>query len=252
MDAAYDRIGRLYRRHRRPDHRITARIERALRDARSVVNVGAGTGSYEPTTRRVVAVEPSAVMVAQRAPEAAPVVRAVAEALPFAAGEFDAALAVLTVHHWRDQAAGLSELRRVSRRQVVLCFDPAVNRAHWLVTDYLPELGDIEDGRAPAPAWVADVLGGRGGRTHIEIVPVPADCTDGFQNAYWRRPEAYLDPGVQACASTLAVLDRAVLDRGLGRLADDLASGAWHARHGDLLGRDEFDGGYRLVVAESS
>jgi hypothetical protein len=129
----------------------------------------------------------------------------------------------------------------------VLCFDPVVNRAHWLVTDYLPELGDIEDDRAPAPAWVAGMLGGR---THIETVPVPADCTDGFQNAYWRRPEAYLDANVRACTSTLAVLDPVVLDRGLERLADDLGSGAWHARHRHLLELDELDGGYRLVVAE--
>ena len=249
MEAAYDRIGRLYRRHRRPDPRIASRIDRALGDARTVVNVGAGTGSYEPGDRRLVAVEPSAVMVAQRAPETAPVVRGVAEALPFADDQFDAALAVLTVHHWRDQAAGLAELRRVSRRQVVLCFDPAVNRAHWLVTDYLPELGDIEDERAPAPGRVAGMLGGR---ARIEVVPVPADCTDGFQNAYWRRPEAYLDADVRACTSTLAVLDRAVLDRGLQRLTDDLDSGAWHARHADLLDLDEFDGGYRLVVAERS
>ena len=251
MEAAYDRIGRLYRRHRRPDPRIASRIDRALGEARTVVNVGAGTGSYEPGDRCVVAVEPSAVMVAQRAPGTAPVVRGVAEALPFADDQFDAALAVLTVHHWRDQAAGLSELRRVSRRQVVLCFDPIVDEAHWLVTDYLPEIRDMYEW-APAPAWVADVLDRRGTRLRVEVVPVPADCTDGFQNAYWRRPWAYLDADVQACISSLALLDRDILERGLGRLAADLASGAWHARHGRLLEVDELDCGYRLVVAEQA
>ncbi|MGH9231136.1 MAG: class I SAM-dependent methyltransferase, partial [Acidimicrobiales bacterium] len=218
MEATYDRIGRLYRRHRRPDPRIAARIDRALGDAVTVVNVGAGTGSYEPGGRRVIAVEPSGVMVAQRPAGAAPAVRAVAEALPFIDGRFDAALAVLTVHHWHDRVAGLREMRRVSRRQVVFCFDGLINQTQWLVTDYLPEIRDMYE-RAPAPAWIADVLGGIGVPTRVEAVPVPADCTDGFQNAYWRRPEAYLDPEVQACISSLAVLDRDIVDRGLGRLA---------------------------------
>jgi SAM-dependent methyltransferase len=248
MQAAYDRIGRLYRRHRQPDPRIAARINKALADARTVVNVGAGTGSYEPADRTVIAVEPSAVMVSQRADGMAPVVRAMAEALPFADGTFDSGLAVLTVHHWRDQAAGLAELRRVSHRQVVLCFDPAINMTHWLVTDYLPEIRAMYK-RAPTPVWVAEALGGPRVQTRIEVIPVPAECTDGFQNAYWRRPEAYLDPDVQACTSSLAVLDRDVLERGLGRLADDLATRAWHARHGHLLDLAEFDCGYRLVIA---
>ena len=245
MEATYDRIGRLYRRRRRPDPRIAARIGTALADARTVVNVGAGAGAYEPSDRWVVGVEPSAVMVAQRPAGSAPVVRSVAEALPFGSGRFDAALAVLTVHHWADQAGGLAELRRISARQVVLCFDAPVNRTHWLVTDYLPEIGDMYD-RAPSPGWIAATLGGR---TGTEVVTVPADCTDGFQNAYWRRPDAYLDSDVQACISSLAMLDREVLDRGLGRLADDLATGAWHERHGHLLGLDELDYGYRLVTA---
>jgi SAM-dependent methyltransferase len=251
MEATYDRIGRLYRRHRRPEPRIAARVHRALGDARTVVNVGAGTGSYEPTDRPVVAVDPSAVMVGQRAPGMPSAVRAVAEALPFADGQFDAALALLTVHHWRDRVAGLAELRRVSRRQVVLCFDPVINLKHWLVTDYLPEIRDIEAASAAPPAWLEEVLGSLGARTRVEVVPVPADCTDGFQNAYWRRPDAYLDPEVRACISTLAVLDQQVLERGLGRLARDLASGAWHARYGQLLDLDEYDGGYRLVVADT-
>ena len=242
---AYDEIGRLYRKHRRPDPRIAAQVFAALGDARTVVNVGAGAGSYEPGDRDVVAVEPSAVMIAQRPAGAAPVIQGVAEALPLPSDRFDAALAVLTVHHWSDQAAGLAELARVSRRQVVLCFDLDVSHSNWIVADYLPELRAIEDARAPSPSWIAEQLG-PGSR--IEVVPIPADCTDGFQNAYWRRPDAYLDPEVRACTSTLAVLDGAALQRGLGRLADDLATGTWRARHHDLLSQDTLDAGYRLVV----
>jgi SAM-dependent methyltransferase len=246
MEAAYDDIGRLYRRHRRPDPRLAARITAALGDARRVVNVGAGSGSYEPPTT-VVAVEPSAVMAAQRPPGVAPVVRGVAERLPFRDGAFDAALAVLTAHHWSDKDAGLAELRRVSRRQVVFCTDLDVSHAFWLVTDYLPEIVAIEEARAAPPELIAERLGPD---ARIEVLPVPRGCTDGFQNAYWDRPEAYLDPEVQACMSTLAVLSPDVLARGLGRLRDDLASGAWHERHGHLLDETTIDGGYRLVVAE--
>jgi SAM-dependent methyltransferase len=247
MATAYDDIGRLYRTRRRPDPRIAAQILAALGDATSVVNVGAGSGSYEPSDRRVVAVEPSTVMLRQRASDAAPAVQGVAEALPLPDHSVDAALAVLTIHHWSDKARGLAELTRVSRRQVVFGFDLEVNHAHWLVQEYLPEIVPIEERRVADPAWIAAQLGGD---TRIEVITVPADCTDGFQNAYWRRPEMYFEPDVQACISTLAVLDQAVLDRGLGRLADDLASGAWHARHADLLTLDEIDVGYRLVVAD--
>ncbi len=246
MATAYDDIGRVYRSRRRPDPRIAAQIVDALGDADSVVNVGAGAGSYEPRDRPVVAVEPSPVMIGQRPDDAAPVARGVAEALPIPREGADAALAILTVHHWAGQAGGLAELMRVSRRQVVLCFDLDVSHAHWLVREYLPEIAAIEEARAASPEWIAEHLDGE---TRIEVVPVPADCTDGFQNAYWRRPEQYLDPEVQACISTMAVLDHAALDRGLRALADDLATGAWHARHADLLELDEIDAGYRLVVA---
>ena len=246
MDATYDEIGRLYRRHRRPDPRLATQVMAALGDARRVVNVGAGSGSYEPATT-VAAVEPSAVMVAQRPPGSAPVVRAVAERLPFPDRAFDAALAVLTLHHWADKEAGLAELRRVSRRQVVFCADLAVSNAFWLVADYFPEVVAIEEGRDASPGLIAERLGPH---ARIEVLPVPRGCTDGFQNAYWDRPEAYLDPEVQACMSTLAVLPPEVLARGLGRLRADLESGAWHERHGHLLDRTSIDGGYRLVVAE--
>ena len=239
----YERIGEGYARHRRSDPRIVAQIDRALGDARSVVNVGAGTGSYEPVGRRVVAVEPSAVMLAQRAAQAAPALRGVAEALPIADGAVDAALAVLTLHHWGDLRAGLRELQRVSRRQVVLHFVPG--QPFWLADEYFQEVRDLETVGIPTVEDVAELLGA--GR--VEVVSVPSDCVDGFFSAFWRRPDAYLDPAVRASISYLAQLDPDALAPGLARLRGDLESGAWAHRHADLLARDEFDGGYRLIVA---
>jgi SAM-dependent methyltransferase len=243
----YDQIGLRYRTHRNPDPRIAAQIEAALGDATTVVNVGAGSGSYESLDRHVVAIEPSPVMIAQRPVGSAPCVRGVAGSLPFADGTFDAAMAMLTVHHWPDSAAGLAELVRVSWRQVVFCFDFDATSAAWLVSEYLPEIADQGWARWPTPSQIAAWLGGQ---VRVEPILVPADCTDGFQNAYWRRPEAYLDADVRACVSSLAVLDEAVLARGLRALEADLASGAWHERHADLLPLAVADCGYRLVVAD--
>jgi SAM-dependent methyltransferase len=233
----YDRIGRGYRRHRVADPRIASSIARAMGDARTVVDVGAGTGSYEPPDRLVVAVEPSAAMLAQHPGRRR--IRARAEALPF-----DAALVSLTLHHWADWRAGVAEIRRVSRRQVIFTFDPHWAGEFWLVDEYFPEELDLGTSRAPAVADLADALGG----ARIETVPIPWDCTDGFQAAYWRRPEMYLDPGVRACISTMQVLPPAVVERAIRRLADDVDSGAWRARHADLLERESMDFGYRLVV----
>jgi SAM-dependent methyltransferase len=244
--AAYDTIGVGYASARRPDARIATQIAEALGDARRVVNVGAGTGSYEPTDRIVVAVEPSEVMLAQRDEGAAPVVRGLAEALPFTDGAFDAAMGVLTVHHWTDLDAGLAELCRVAPRRVVLGFDEPQSSSFWLVSDYFPETGAIESARAPQLEQLVDGLGA----TRVEVVPVPHDCTDGFAGAYWRRPEAYLDPAVRAGISSLAAMDDAVLEPGLSRLRADLDSGAWHDRHADLLGLDEIDLGYRLIITD--
>ena len=238
----YERIGAGYTRHRRSDPRIVAQLDRALGDAHTVVNVGAGAGSYEPTGRHVVAVEPSPVMLAQRRARGAPAVRAVAEALPVADQAVDAALAVLTIHHWSDLDAGLAELRRVAHRQVILHFEPGF--AFWLPDEYLAELRVFESDRVPTPANVAAELGG----AHVEVVPVPSDCVDGFFAAYWRRPAAYLDPAVRASISFFAQLDAAAIEPGLARLRADLASGVWAARHADLLERDELDAGYRLIV----
>jgi hypothetical protein len=207
-----------------------------------VVNVGAGTGSYEPADRDVVAVEPSEAMIAQRPAGAAPVVRAHAEALPFADGSFDAAMAVLTDHHWGDRCAGLRELRRVARRAVVLTFDPAFTDAFWLVAEYLPGFREL-------PGLTVDELAACLGGADIVPVPVPADCTDGFLGAFWRRPEAYLDPRVRAAISVFARVPPGEVDACVRALRADLESGAWRERHADLLGLDELDLGYRLLVS---
>lgn len=241
---AYDTIGVGYSAARRPDPQIAARILNALGDARRVVNVGAGTGSYEPDDRMVVAVEPSEVMLAQRPAVAAPAVRGFAEALPFRNDAFDAVMGVLTVHHWTDLVAGLAELCRVAPRRVVLAFEEPQSATYWLA-DYFPETAAVEATRAPRIEQVVDGLGA----DRVEVVPVPCDCADGFAGAYWRRPEAYLDPAVRAGISSLAVLGPDELEPGLTRLRADLDSGAWHERHADLLGLEELDLGYRLLIA---
>jgi SAM-dependent methyltransferase len=239
---AYDRIGRTYTTTRREDPRIRAAIHAALGDARTVLNVGAGAGAYEPRDREVLAVEPSEVMIAQRPPGAAPVVRATAEALALPDASFDAAMAVLTIHHWPDPARGLAELRRIARRVVVLTWDQRVTKDFWLPREYLPEITAIDDERDIPIDRVATLLGG----AEVTPVLVPHDCADGFLGAYWRRPEAYLDPLVRAGISPLAMLGEHA-DAGLARLEEDLRTGAWQRRHADLLERDELDLGYRLI-----
>ena len=243
MAQLYDDIGRDYRAHRRPDPRLAAAVTRALGDAATVVNVGAGAGSYEPADRRVVAVEPSAAMIAQRPAGSAPVVQASATDLPFRDAGFAAALAVLTVHHWPDRARGLAELARVARERVVLLtWDPA-KPEFWLVDEYFPEVWVIDRPIFPTLEDLQCVLG----PIEIRAVPIPADCTDGFLGAYWRRPEAYLDPGVRGAISTFTKLPD--VEPGLARLRADLADGTWLQRHADLLDRSEIDLGYRLVIA---
>ncbi len=243
MSAVYDRIGVGYAGLRVPDPRFDQAVQAALGDARTVVNVGAGAGSYEPASC-VAAVEPSVTMLAQRPAGAAPAVRAVAERLPFQDGAFDAALAVLTTHHWSDPRTGLAELARVSRRQVVLTWDQAFSaEKFWFVRDYLPESAEREADLAALStvlaAWPLAV---------VSAVAVPWDCTDGFYAAYWRRPRAYLSPVVRASISAFALLDPALVDRAVNALRADLDSGRWASRYADLLGRADLDAGYRLVT----
>lgn len=241
MTQLYDEIGVGYRGHRQPDPRIAAAIIGALGDAETVVNVGAGAGSYEPADRSVVAVEPSLEMIRQRRPGSAPVVRASATHLPFRAGAFAAALAVLTVHHWSDRARGLAELARVARRPVVLTWDPAAP-GFWLVDDYFPAIVEMDRPIFPA----IDEFRRAFGEVAIHPIPIPHDCRDGFLGAYWRRPAAYLDPGVRRAISTFSKIGD--VEPALARLRRDLEDGTWERRHGSLLGRTELDLGYRLVV----
>jgi SAM-dependent methyltransferase len=243
----YDRIGTRYTTTRRADPRIAAAIATALGDARTLVNVGAGAGAYEPTDRHVVAVEPSRSMIDQRPGNAAACIQAIAERLPLRDRAVDASLAVLTVHHWTDQAAGLAELRRVARRRVVvLTWDPASHGAFWLTADYFPEMVALDISRFRPMAELARGLG----PLRAIPVPIPHDCRDGFLGAYWRRPEAYLDAGVRGSISSFAQIPPEQVWQGLARLADDLRSGHWEARHGALRERESLDLGYRLLVAE--
>lgn len=242
MTALYDTIGVNYAALRRPDPRIAAQIEAALGDAGTVLNVGAGTGSYEPRGRKVTAAEPSLEMIRKRAPDAAPAVQAAAAELPFSDNAFDASMAVLTVHHWPDKAAGLREMRRVTRgRIVLLTFDPASRP--WL-TDYLPRLATLDEAQMPRIDDYARWLGS----VRIEPVNIPADCIDGFLYAYWRRPAAYLDPRIRSGSSSFWALGDCAVE--LARLEDDLGSGAWTRRYGEITALDSYDAGYRLVIAE--
>lgn len=242
-ETLYDRIGVGYSAWRRPDPRIAARIVDALGPARTIVNIGAGAGSYEPADRTVAAVEPSAEMVRQRPPSAAPAVRASAERLPFRDRAFDAAMAVLTIHHWPDWRAGIAEMRRVARGRIVIVAFDVDHPGFWLVRDYFPEIQAIDRATMPPLAELERVLS----PCEVRPVPVPADCSDGFLGAYWRRPEMYLDAGARGAISAFAKLHD--LQSGLDRLRADLADGTWERRHGSLRALPELDIGYRLVVA---
>lgn len=232
--AVYDRIGRGYARHRIADVRIAARVDAAVGNARAIVNVGAGAGSYEPDG--AIAVEPSQTMIEQRSISNA-VVQAVAGALPFAGDSFEVGMAIATVHHWPDLQAGLAELRRVAGRLVIMTWDPVVHAQMWLVAEYLPEMVTASN-LPPIDAF---------GCERVEVVEVPHDCTDAFMVASWRRPEAILDRMVRAAASGPSLLDAAVVEAAMARLADDLRSGAWTKRHGHLLALDTHDVGLRIL-----
>lgn len=243
MGTSYDTIGVNYSALRKPDPRIAGMIGRALGSAKTVLNVGAGAGSYEPPDRQVTAIEPSMEMIGQRPASAASVIQGRAEDLPFDDNSFDASMAILTVHHWAEKEKGLKEMRRVTRGQIViLTYDPSF-RGFWLL-EYFPELVALDETQMPRMTDYEAWLGPLG----ISPLPIPHDCTDGFLSAYWRRPSAYLDPRIRAAMSSFwAVGD---VSEALRRLESDLDSGAWAQRYSELLGLDDCDCGYRLVVTK--
>jgi SAM-dependent methyltransferase len=238
----YDRIGISYAQFRKPDPRIGAAIREAIGDAKSVLNIGAGTGSYEPDDCDVIAVEPSETMIRQRRQGAAPVVRATAMDLPFRDKTFDAALAILTVHHWPDQLRGLREMARVARRCLIFTWDP-MHPGIWLTRDYFPQI--LEKGRAICLR--IERYRELFGNVRVIPVPIPHDCTDGVLQAYWRRPRAYFDAGVRGGISAFSDLEG--VDEGLERLKHDLDTGSWETRNGHLMSLNELEAGYRLIVS---
>lgn len=243
MTHHYDRIGINYADLRKPDPRIEQMIWHALGSARTVLNVGAGAGSYEPLDRHVTALEPSIAMIRQRQPFRPTAIQGAAEDLPFEDDSFDASMAILTVHHWTDQAQGLREMRRVTRGKIViLTYDPTIG-GFWLA-DYIPALVSLDEAQMPAMASYEHSLG----PVRIVPVPIPRDCTDGFLCAYWQRPTAYLDPRIRAAMSSFW----AIGDVGdtLERLEDDLQTGVWAERYGHVLDLETADFGYRLVISD--
>jgi SAM-dependent methyltransferase len=244
----YDAIGRTYAATRREDSRIAALIHAALGDARTVVNVGAGTGSYEPRDREVIAVEPSEVMIAQRDPSSPPAIRSGTYPLPFEDRSLDAAMAILTLHHWDDdQERGVREMRRVARGPVViLTFDAEVSARMWLIADYLPEVAELDRRTCPPPATLAGWLGGE---VDVRPVPISRDTPDWSLGSFWAHPERVLDAEARRSVSGFARLPPEVVDRAVAEVARDLRNGTWNARHGHLRELDDYDAGLRLVVS---
>jgi SAM-dependent methyltransferase len=244
----YDRIGDGYARERQEDPRFAALIHAALADARTVVNVGAGAGSYEPADRHVIAIEPSDVMAAQRPAHLAPAIRASAGRLPLRDASVDAAMAIVTLHHWDDEREqGIRELRRVARGPVVLLtFDPRVSARMWLPADYLPEVAALDGAIFPPPERLAEWLGGQ---VAVDTVAIPRDTPDRMFGSFWAHPERVLDPAARAATSGFARMEPHIVARCVAAVRRDLASGAWDARHGHLRELDAYDAGLRLIVA---
>lgn len=245
MTQLYDTIGTGYGTYRHPDPCLAAAIVHALGAAPTVLNVGAGTGSYEPTDRLVVAVEPSWAMICQRQTGSAPVVQASARHLPFRDASFAAALAVLTIHHWPERQRSLQELARVAQQRLaIVTWDPSTDD-FWLLKDYFPAIGTIDRQIFPSLTEFQQALG------PVESRPllIPHDCTDGFLGAYWRRPQAYLDPGARSAMSTFAKIGD--VSAGLAQLRSDLADGSWHRRYAPLLRQESADLGYRLLIVHT-
>lgn len=250
--ALYDTIGHGYAVLRKPDPRIAAAIDAALGDAASVANIGAGTGSYESSSRRVTAIEPSEVMIRQRPAGAAPCLQGSADAIPLETDSVDAATAILTIHHWPDIDRGLREMARIARKRIVLLTWVSDAPPFWLTQDYFPQIIAHDRTIFPGTTGLTAMLqqaGGERAEVSVTPVPVPHDCTDGFLCAYWRRPECYLEPERRAAISSFARIDAAP---GLARLRIDLESGRWTERNRALLSLDALDAGYRLVICERS
>jgi SAM-dependent methyltransferase len=244
--ANYDIVGQHYSNLRQPDPRIAKLIHAKLRDTASIVNIGAGTGSYEPSDKLVAAVDPSETMIAQRNNnENTTVYRATAENLPFASDSFDAALAILTIHHWDDWRLGLQEALRVAKSKIVLFTWVGMPKEFWLF-DYFPEIEYIDKDLFPTLDQLSSVLG----NIDVTSVPIPSDCTDGFLCAYWNRPQSYLDARIRSAISTFSRISN--VDKGLMKLSQDLESGEWYERYGYIQQLHEFDFGYRLVVSNRS
>jgi SAM-dependent methyltransferase len=243
LEPTYDRIGVGYANIRRPDPRLAAIIDECLGDAETVINVGAGAGSYEPDNRGVVSLEPSRRMLAQHPGSRR--VQGMAEAIPFADSCFDAAMAILTVHHWQDLHVGLSEMKRVAKRQVVFTWDPDHDRELWIASDYVPAIGVLERARFTPLSEVIQAL-----NVHtVRTFEIPHDFTDGFQAAFWRRPEMYLDPALRAASSTFASLPPNLVEPGIERLTSDLETGQWIDTYGEWLALDCVDVGHRILIA---
>lgn len=244
-DVNYQAIGTQYAKFRRPDPRIARMIREALGDARTVLNVGAGAGSYEPTDLDVTPVEPSATMRAQRPSCLPPAVDAVVEHLPFKDDSFDAAMGTFTIHQWSDLTAGCAEVRRVTRGPIAfMTADPEDLHRFWL-NDYLPDVLDVEATRYPTVAHLRQLL-----REPVRVltVPIPLDCTDGFTEAYYGRPEAFLDANARGVNSSWSFVPDDAIDRFVQHLRDDLASGAWGQKYGHWRTTDVYEGSLRLVI----
>lgn len=245
----YERIGAGYSIGRNPDPRWQLVIDSVIGEAKRVINIGAGTGSYEPSNRAVVAVEPSQLMVSQRPQSGAAVVMALAENVPVASDWADLSMTLLSLHHWTNWRAGISEMRRLASRRMVLTYDPELHSSFWLARDYIPEIAVFERARVPR---VDDIVSALGGDIEIIKLEVPWDCVDGVFPAHWRRPAAYLDPQVRACCSGLAQMDQRVVESGIKRLAADIDSGLWQRKNSEILSAENYDAGFRIIVSSQS
>jgi SAM-dependent methyltransferase len=246
-DFDYDTHGQGYARQRRADPRIAAQVHAALGDARTILNVGAGAGSYEPLDRHVIAIEPSAAMRAQRPKNLTPAIRGIAEELPLDDQSVDAAMAMVTIHQWKDAAKGLAEMRRVTCGPIlILTFDGDALDQWWLA-EYAPELLKVESKRYPKIDWICNELGSQ---TEVKIVQIPIDCVDGFTEAFYARPERMLEAAVRKSQSAWGFVDEKVQEQFARKLEEDLKSGAWEKRHGHLRKQPYFEGSLRLIVSQ--